>query len=394
MTAATTDLSPDEGLTAGSLSIQHSGAALRQVCAEVRDMFVGIAADKLAVPKEELTIEDGQISARTAPPPATGNWPTTRCWTGPQVVTRRRSRVGLPRRRHQRRKAGSPRQARGRPRYVHDLTLNGMVYGRGSGRRRAARRFATSTPAQQNLPSVIAVVRDGSFLAVVAERDRDRALAAAHDQQGPARRQPRHRLGQQRHELAHPVHEHGQRRHHRDRGGGTTTGLRRRPLTHRVLPSPVPRARLDRTLLRGRARRARPPRDLDAQPGSTHVAPRDRASAGDYAGPPRGPARRRRWLLRPQRRRRRSDGCRNARPRRTGPTGAGGVVATRRVELVPARTRWRRADLGGLWPRRQRVVMAPRDLEWQLHQPPRHDTEPRVPGGQPPRGRRGDPLGG
>ena len=26
-------------------------------------MFIGIAADKLAVPKEELTIEDGQISA-------------------------------------------------------------------------------------------------------------------------------------------------------------------------------------------------------------------------------------------------------------------------------------------------------------------------------------------
>ena len=63
MTAATTDLSPDEGLTAGSLSIQQSGAALRQVCAEVRDLYIGIAADKLAVPKEELTIEDGQIAA-------------------------------------------------------------------------------------------------------------------------------------------------------------------------------------------------------------------------------------------------------------------------------------------------------------------------------------------
>jgi len=66
MTAATTDLSPDEGLTAGSLSIQHSGAALRQVCAEVRDIYIGIAAEKLAVPKEELTIDDGQIFAITS----------------------------------------------------------------------------------------------------------------------------------------------------------------------------------------------------------------------------------------------------------------------------------------------------------------------------------------
>src|SRR6201991_5168084 len=59
MTPPTTDLSPDEGWTAGSLSIQQSGAALRQVCAEVRDIFIGIAADKLAVPEEELTVEDG-----------------------------------------------------------------------------------------------------------------------------------------------------------------------------------------------------------------------------------------------------------------------------------------------------------------------------------------------
>src|ERR1700692_3030644 len=72
MTTAATDLSPDEGLTAGSLSIQHSGAALRQVCAEVRDIYLGIAADKLAVPKSELTIDDGQMSA--AEGAATSYW--------------------------------------------------------------------------------------------------------------------------------------------------------------------------------------------------------------------------------------------------------------------------------------------------------------------------------
>ena len=63
MTAAATDVSPDEWLTAGSLSIQHSGAAIRQVCAEVRDIYIGIAADELAVPKDELAIDDGQICA-------------------------------------------------------------------------------------------------------------------------------------------------------------------------------------------------------------------------------------------------------------------------------------------------------------------------------------------
>src|SRR5690348_292306 len=38
MMPAVTGLSPDEGYTAGSLSIQHSGAALRLVCAEARDV--------------------------------------------------------------------------------------------------------------------------------------------------------------------------------------------------------------------------------------------------------------------------------------------------------------------------------------------------------------------
>ena len=36
MVSAVTGVSPDEGYTAGSLSIQHSGAALRLVCAEAR----------------------------------------------------------------------------------------------------------------------------------------------------------------------------------------------------------------------------------------------------------------------------------------------------------------------------------------------------------------------
>src|SRR6201991_512636 len=63
MTAATTDLSPDEGLTAGSLSIQHSGAALRQVCAEVRDIYVEIAAARWDMPVGALTVQDGTITA-------------------------------------------------------------------------------------------------------------------------------------------------------------------------------------------------------------------------------------------------------------------------------------------------------------------------------------------
>src|ERR1700753_4088989 len=62
MIAAATDLSPDEGFTAGSLSIQISGAALRQACAEVRAIYLDVAGAKLAVAPDDLDVADGEIT--------------------------------------------------------------------------------------------------------------------------------------------------------------------------------------------------------------------------------------------------------------------------------------------------------------------------------------------
>ena len=45
MTAAATGVSPNEGYTAGSLSIQHSGAALRMAAAEARAVHLDVAGD-------------------------------------------------------------------------------------------------------------------------------------------------------------------------------------------------------------------------------------------------------------------------------------------------------------------------------------------------------------
>ena len=42
MVAAVTGISPDEGYTSGSLSIQDSGAALRVACAEARAIYLGV----------------------------------------------------------------------------------------------------------------------------------------------------------------------------------------------------------------------------------------------------------------------------------------------------------------------------------------------------------------
>src|SRR5215472_9764293 len=50
MIATVTGVSPDEGYTAGSMSIQHSGAALRVACAEARAIYLSLAAARWNVP--------------------------------------------------------------------------------------------------------------------------------------------------------------------------------------------------------------------------------------------------------------------------------------------------------------------------------------------------------
>ena len=111
MIAAATDLSPDEGFTAGSLSIQNSGAALRQVCAEARALYLAVAAAKLAATTDELEVADGQINGPDDS--ATSYWELAddsllnRPATGDAHI---QGRVGLPGRRHQRCPAGPTRQ--------------------------------------------------------------------------------------------------------------------------------------------------------------------------------------------------------------------------------------------------------------------------------------------
>src|SRR5882724_7669119 len=62
MVRASTAASPNEGVTSGSLSVQQSGRALRHACAEVRQIFLALASDRLGVAADALDVEDGTIS--------------------------------------------------------------------------------------------------------------------------------------------------------------------------------------------------------------------------------------------------------------------------------------------------------------------------------------------
>jgi CO/xanthine dehydrogenase Mo-binding subunit len=65
LVTAATSLSPNEGITSGSRSIQESGIALRFAAAEVRELLLARAAEKLGAGSiEQLSVRDGVVSAR------------------------------------------------------------------------------------------------------------------------------------------------------------------------------------------------------------------------------------------------------------------------------------------------------------------------------------------
>lgn len=61
MLPAATGSSPDEAVTSGSLSVQHSGAALRHVCAQARAIYLARAAAMHGLPAAQLRVVHGTI---------------------------------------------------------------------------------------------------------------------------------------------------------------------------------------------------------------------------------------------------------------------------------------------------------------------------------------------
>lgn len=178
MQPADTQRSPDEGVTAGSLSVQESGAALRQVCTEARALLLAEAARRLGVNPEVLEVDDGRIlvpgggahtsywelaDAGLLEQDATGQVPLL---TPGDIVGRSEARLDLP------------DKIFGRPRFIHDLSLPGQLYGRVlRPPSPAAQLLAVDLAAVQALPGVVATVRDGRFLGVVAESEYAALLA-------------------------------------------------------------------------------------------------------------------------------------------------------------------------------------------------------------------------
>ena len=188
MIRASTAVSPNEGVTSGSLSIQQSGRALRHACAEVRRIFLQQAAERLGVDVDALDIEDGTISGP-------GNVRTSYWELAEEVSLDRNATPGvMPKVASRRALAGNsiqridiPDKVLGRPRFIHDHALAGMLHGRVLRPENArAKLTELKEDAARAVAGLVAIVRDGSFAGVVSETEHGAELAVQALRKGAA----------------------------------------------------------------------------------------------------------------------------------------------------------------------------------------------------------------
>jgi CO/xanthine dehydrogenase Mo-binding subunit len=179
MLRASTAASPNEGVTSGSLSVQQSGRAIRHACAEIRQLFLGVASDRLGVGIDALEVKDGTISGP-------GNVSTSYWELAVEVsLDREATPDATPKTSMQRMLAGSsiprldiPDKVFAHPRFIHDSALPGMLHGRVLRSEMAAAKLVSlSEDAARTAPGLVAIVRDGNFAGVVSETE-DGAEAA------------------------------------------------------------------------------------------------------------------------------------------------------------------------------------------------------------------------
>jgi len=173
-----TATSPDEGTTSGSKSIEDSGAALRQACAQARRALLAAAAGRLGADPAALGVRDGEV-VTSAGGTGLSYWslggPGLRDAAGPPVAAKPCAQWSVAGRSAPR--IDIPDKVTGRPRFLHDLLLPGMLFGRVV--RPPAVAAELQAVGQADLPAgVIDVVTDGSFLGVVAETDAAARAAA------------------------------------------------------------------------------------------------------------------------------------------------------------------------------------------------------------------------
>jgi nicotinate dehydrogenase subunit B len=170
---ADTGRTANEGYTSGSHSMQDSGTAIQNAAAQARALLVAEAARRFEVPEESLRTENGAVISFDgrrlgygelvaggllhvqAQPTSKLKDPATFNVMGQPVP-----RLDIP------------AKVTGGAAYVQDMRLPGMVHARiVRPPSYGAQLTACDISATEKMPGVVKVVRDGNFLAVVAQKE-------------------------------------------------------------------------------------------------------------------------------------------------------------------------------------------------------------------------------
>ena len=171
--AVDTTISPNENSTSGSRSVQEGGQAMRQACAEIRALFLQAAAKQLGVAAETLGVKDGRFQT------ASGDRSLS-YWQLVESVDMRQPALGLVRPKDP---ATFQTVGHALPRldilakvtggaFIQDMELPDMWHARvvRPPSFKAWLRAVDDTQVRL-MPGVCDVVRRGSFLAVMAQRE-------------------------------------------------------------------------------------------------------------------------------------------------------------------------------------------------------------------------------
>lgn len=184
-----TSEAPNQGATIASETIQISAVPLRKAAAQARQFLLARAAERLELPVEQLSIEDGLIRGHDNRSVSYGELisdDTIRLELADEMPVKAvgaYSIVGqsVPR-------VDLPAKATGELVYVHDVRVPGMLHGRvvrppyagvDAGAFVGTSLVAVDEGSVRDVPGLVAVVRIGDFVGVIAEREENAIKAAA-----------------------------------------------------------------------------------------------------------------------------------------------------------------------------------------------------------------------
>jgi nicotinate dehydrogenase subunit B len=180
---------PNQGPTIASETIQITAVPLRNAAAQARQFLLARAAEWLEQSAESLTIEDGLVRGRDNRSVSYGELigeETIRLELSDDVSVKTVSAYSIvgqsvPR-------VDLPAKATGELLYVHDMRLPSMLHGRvvrppyagvDVGAFVGTSLIAIDEASVRDIPGLVAVVRIGDFVGVVAEREENAVKAAA-----------------------------------------------------------------------------------------------------------------------------------------------------------------------------------------------------------------------